>query len=93
MVVQVHGGPSSIVVPSWPGYNRAPCCFPRATSCCCPIRAAATGRARRSPRANVKDFGYGDLRDILAGVDAVVKKYPIDTTTGSALPAGATAAT
>lgn len=29
-------------------------------------------------RANVKDFGYGDLRDILAGVDAVLKSAPID---------------
>jgi dipeptidyl aminopeptidase/acylaminoacyl peptidase len=26
----------------------------------------------------VKDFGYGDLRDVMAGVDEVVKKTPID---------------
>jgi Dipeptidyl aminopeptidases/acylaminoacyl-peptidases len=26
----------------------------------------------------VKDFGHGDLRDVLAGVDAAIKKYPID---------------
>jgi dipeptidyl aminopeptidase/acylaminoacyl peptidase len=29
-------------------------------------------------RANIKDFGGGDLRDILAGVDAAVQKVPID---------------
>ena len=26
----------------------------------------------------MKDFGYGDLRDILGGVDAVLRSYPID---------------
>jgi dipeptidyl aminopeptidase/acylaminoacyl peptidase len=26
----------------------------------------------------VKDFGYGDLRDVLAGVDEVVKTLPVD---------------
>ena len=40
--------------------------------------AAATGKARRSPAANVKDFGYGDWRDDLTGVDAAVKAAPID---------------
>jgi dipeptidyl aminopeptidase/acylaminoacyl peptidase len=29
-------------------------------------------------RANVKDFGGGDLRDTMAGIDVVTKKYPID---------------
>ena len=29
-------------------------------------------------QANVNDFGYGDLRDIEAGVDAAVKAAPID---------------
>ena len=28
--------------------------------------------------ANVNDFGYGDMRDIEAGVDAAVKAAPID---------------
>jgi hypothetical protein len=49
-----------------------------ATSSSCPIRAAASARARPSPRPTVKDFGYGDLRDILAGVDTVLAKYPVD---------------
>src|SRR5437763_15860620 len=37
------------------------------------------GQGAEFTRANVKDFGAGDLRDILAGVDAAIKKYPIDT--------------
>ena len=36
------------------------------------------GQGEDFTRANVKDFGGGDLRDDLAGVDAAIKKYPID---------------
>ena len=36
------------------------------------------GQGEDFTRANVKDFGGGDLRDILAGVDAAIAKYPID---------------
>jgi dipeptidyl aminopeptidase/acylaminoacyl peptidase len=36
------------------------------------------GQGEDFTRANVKDFGYGDLRDILAGVDAVLKSVPVD---------------
>ena len=36
------------------------------------------GQGEDFTRANVKDFGGGDLRDTLAGIDAALKKYPID---------------
>src|SRR3954468_10960581 len=36
------------------------------------------GQGETFTRANVKDFGRGDLRDMLAGVDAVEKIAPID---------------
>ena len=36
------------------------------------------GQGETFTRANVQDFGHGDLDDILAGVDAVVKNYPVD---------------
>jgi dipeptidyl aminopeptidase/acylaminoacyl peptidase len=36
------------------------------------------GRGEAFVQANVKDFGGGDLRDILAGVDTIAKSYPID---------------
>src|SRR6202021_1656872 len=29
-------------------------------------------------QANIKDFGYGDLQDILAGMDVLEKRFPID---------------
>ena len=36
------------------------------------------GQGEAFTRGNVKDFGYGDLRDILAGVDDVVNHFPVD---------------
>jgi dipeptidyl aminopeptidase/acylaminoacyl peptidase len=36
------------------------------------------GAGEAFAEANVRDFGYGDFRDILAGVDAVVGKLPVD---------------
>ena len=36
------------------------------------------GQGEEFTQANRKDFGYGDLRDILAGVDAVEAAYPVD---------------
>jgi len=36
------------------------------------------GQGEAFTQGNVKDFGYGDLRDILKGVDAAVASAPID---------------
>src|SRR5205085_12261404 len=36
------------------------------------------GQGEEFTRANVKDFGHGDLHDILAGVDEVIKTEPVD---------------
>jgi dipeptidyl aminopeptidase/acylaminoacyl peptidase len=36
------------------------------------------GQGEAFVQANVKDFGYGDLRDILKGMDVIEAKYPID---------------
>ena len=36
------------------------------------------GQGEKFTQANVKDFGYGDLRDILAGMDTIEKRFPID---------------
>src|SRR5262249_59341812 len=36
------------------------------------------GQGEQFTRANVKDFGHGDLSDILSGVDAVLKTAPVD---------------
>jgi dipeptidyl aminopeptidase/acylaminoacyl peptidase len=36
------------------------------------------GQGEAFTRANVKDFGYGDFKDIMAGVDEALKLAPID---------------
>jgi dipeptidyl aminopeptidase/acylaminoacyl peptidase len=36
------------------------------------------GQGERFTRANVRDFGHGDLADILAGIDAAERAAPID---------------
>jgi dipeptidyl aminopeptidase/acylaminoacyl peptidase len=79
MVVNVHGGPSSMARSSWP----------EARNFALPLSAAgyfvffpnprgSYGQGEAFTRANVKDFGYGDFRDILAGVDQVLKDAPVD---------------
>ena len=83
LVVLVHGGPSSVTTPEWPagfGMSRA---FIAALSArgyyvFLPNPRGSYGQGEDFTRANVKDFGGGDLRDILAGVEPRLKKYPID---------------
>ena len=83
MVVLIHGGPSSAVTPDWPagfGMSRAmiAALSLRGYYVLMPNPRGSYGQGEEFTRANVKDFGGGDLRDILAGVDAAIKKYPID---------------
>jgi dipeptidyl aminopeptidase/acylaminoacyl peptidase len=78
MVVNVHGGPASAVAPSWPSISS-----PLSLACdghfvFFPNPRGSYGRGEDFVRGNVKDFGGGDLRDILAGVDEVVKTRPVD---------------
>jgi dipeptidyl aminopeptidase/acylaminoacyl peptidase len=83
MVVLIHGGPSSITTPEWPagfGMSRAiiAALSSRGYYVLLPNPRGSYGQGEDFTRANVKDFGGGDLRDTLAGVDAAIAKYPID---------------
>jgi len=83
MVVLIHGGPSSAVTPDWPGgagMSRAiiAALSSRGYYVLMPNPRGSYGQGEEFTRANVKDFGHGDLRDTLAGIDAAIKKYPID---------------
>jgi dipeptidyl aminopeptidase/acylaminoacyl peptidase len=80
LIVEVHGGPASAVVPRW---NVGSPLSPEVFSALgyfvfMPNPRGSYGQGEAFTQANRKDFGYGDLRDILAGVDAVEAKYPID---------------
>jgi dipeptidyl aminopeptidase/acylaminoacyl peptidase len=79
MVVYVHGGPSAAVLPGWPwdGYGPAPLAA-MGYFVLMPNPRGSFGEGERFVKAVRLNMGYGDLRDILAGVDRVEKEYPID---------------
>src|SRR6266511_3851794 len=83
MVVLIHGGPSSVTTSEWPasfGMSRAiiAALSVRGYYVLLPNPRGSYGQGEDFTRANVKDFGGGDLRDTMAGIDAVTKKYPIE---------------
>jgi dipeptidyl aminopeptidase/acylaminoacyl peptidase len=77
LVVVVHGGPSAAATAGWPSGVTA--ALPsEGTFVFLPNPRGSYGSGEAFTEGNVKDFGYGDFRDILAGVDAVLKTEPID---------------
>jgi len=79
LVVSVHGGPGAAVQSAWPESGD----FSMALAASgyfvlMPNPRGSFGNGEAFTRANVRDFGYGDLRDLLAGVDEAEKAAPID---------------
>ena len=77
MIVSVHGGPSAEVGPSFGGGGGALWAH-LGYFFLQPNPRGSFGQGEAFTQANRKDFGYGDLRDILKGVDAAEAKYSID---------------
>jgi dipeptidyl aminopeptidase/acylaminoacyl peptidase len=79
LLVSVHGGPSSAVTPRWPGVGYGGVPFSAlGYFVFMPNPRGSYGQGEKFTQANIKDFGYGDLRDILAGMDVLEKRFPID---------------
>jgi dipeptidyl aminopeptidase/acylaminoacyl peptidase len=79
MIVDVHGGPGSAWLPMWAGGRYGPLALAgEGYFVFLPNPRGSHGRGQAFTRANVKDLGGGDLRDILAGVDEVVRTAPVD---------------
>ena len=82
MVVVVHGGPSSAFTPTFPasGFRGGTVrkLLEKGYFVFMPNPRGSYGQGEAFTRANIRDFGGGDLRDILAGVDAVEKIAPVD---------------
>ena len=83
MVVLIHGGPSSLTTSDWPaGFGMARAIIAALSANGYYVLLSnprgSYGQGEDFTRANVKDFGHGDLRDTMAGIDAAIKKYPID---------------
>jgi dipeptidyl aminopeptidase/acylaminoacyl peptidase len=77
MVTLVHGGPSSAQHVGWP--TRWAGVLPsQGYFVFLPNPRGSYGFGEAFVQGNVKDFGGGDLRDILSGVDAALKAAPID---------------
>ena len=79
LIVSVHGGPSAAELAAWPALGYTPIAFSALDYfVLMPNPRGSYGEGEAFTQANRKDFGYGDLRDILAGVDTVSAKFPID---------------
>ncbi len=81
LIVSVHGGPGGVTKSSWPGgrggggYAR----FARlGYFVFFPNPRGSFGQGEKFTKANQRDFGFGDLRDIQRGIDAVLKIAPVD---------------
>jgi dipeptidyl aminopeptidase/acylaminoacyl peptidase len=80
MLVCVHGGPAWIATPTWaaPDFNTTVYTqlgyfvfFPNARG--------SYGQGENFTLADRKDWGFGDLNDILKGVNIITKKYAVDS--------------
>ncbi len=80
MIVEVHGGPAAAVQARWGARGAlSPAAFSvLGYFVLQPNPRGSYGQGESFTQANRKDFGYGDLRDILKGVDTVEAQYPID---------------
>jgi dipeptidyl aminopeptidase/acylaminoacyl peptidase len=84
MIVRVHGGPSWAILPYFGRDNdfETPAreWAARGYYVFLPNPRGSYGQSEAFTRANIRDFGGGDLRDILAGIEAVLKDAPVDGT-------------
>ncbi len=76
LITVVHGGPAAANVPRFIGRGALRDLLRHGYAAFFPNPRGSFGQGEAFTRANVKDFGYGDLRDILTGIDAVEKLDP-----------------
>lgn len=78
MVVSVHGGPAAANTPGFVWQGSVADLANAGYYIFLPNPRGSYGQSEKFTRANIRDFGGGDLKDILAGIDAVEKVAPID---------------
>ena len=77
LIVDVHGGPAYLHSPSYPA-GRYASWVAHGYYVFLPNPRGSLGKGESFIRANVKDFGGGDFRDIVAGINAAATAAPID---------------
>jgi len=78
MVTVVHGGPAAANVPSFLARGATNDLIAAGYYVFLPNPRGSYGQGEAFTAANKRDFGGGDLRDILTGIDAVEKVAPVD---------------
>jgi dipeptidyl aminopeptidase/acylaminoacyl peptidase len=79
MILLVHGGPGAAVQSEWPRQGDFGIALAGAGYFVFqPNPRGSFGQGEAFTQANIRDFGYGDFRDMLAGVDEALKAAPID---------------
>lgn len=83
MIVQVHGGPAAAATPRYisggeGGNSLVRELVKEGYFVFMPNPRGSYGQGSSFTSANRKDFGGGDWRDILAGVDAAIRQAPVD---------------
>ncbi|CAM3135409.1 S9 family peptidase [Corallococcus sp. ZKHCc1 1396] len=76
MVTVVHGGPAAGVTPAF--NPQTVLLSARGYAVFLPNPRGSYGQGEAFVQANRRDFGHGDFRDVLSGVDAVLASAPVD---------------
>ncbi|HEX3349901.1 MAG TPA: prolyl oligopeptidase family serine peptidase [Acetobacteraceae bacterium] len=71
-----HGGPAWAYGPAFYGPSSTRALLEAGYALFQPNPRGSYGQGEAFTQANVRDFGYGDLRDILAGIDEVLRSRP-----------------
>jgi dipeptidyl aminopeptidase/acylaminoacyl peptidase len=78
MVVVTHGGPAYASMPAYLGSGTARALLDSGYALFYPNPRGSAGQGEAFKRGNVRDFGGGDLRDVLTGIDKVLTVAPVD---------------
>ncbi len=79
MLVSIHGGPAWIQVPSVASMDFQITSFTHlGYFVFLPNPRGSFGQGEKFTRANRRDFGFGDVSDVVSGVDSVTAKYSVD---------------
>ncbi len=79
MIVSIHGGPAWIFTPGWAATDFDLTAFSElGYFLLFPNPRGSYGQGEHFTQANRRDWGFGDLSDIVSGVDAVLVNHPVD---------------